>query len=1266
MNTTELIQTLTGDTLSLSRDNLGAALGEQLLLHNEGKPIVLGGAARSTADDGTVKITGRASFASVPDLPVVARFGLDAAGDAWAELRFQLRGAALGNASPWVFSRSFPGLPSTWDQLSDQAVVALDQLDLFDTWFVLRTVAGVDADTGAPLVAGLNIVSHLWPRGALGVLGAGLGDNSSLVLYGQIRMPQAGDLNIALRPQEYPWQRLGQSSPPPVPGLYLQIALSAGFQGRVALRDVLYRIYSPISDAWMDENPGFVPIFAYTAKLDVPSAGIQVALGAELRWGAASALLTGDLQGVSLGKLDQLLDLAGTGGLLDKLPGELKPAVGALEKLELMHVGLDLVLVDGVPTVRTAFFTIGFPNLKWKVWKDDLVVESLRCRFAVFSPFAVSSADISPAFRTRVATMIEGVVAVEGVSLAVSAGSEDGFIVRTSTLEPFKLGLQKFVGARGPNVPVPSALTINYLGMAIAPGRFYAFDALLASNPEPWTLTVGKARYVVSDVALQFEVSSGGATQGLLSGRLDFVDGVTIQVAYRFPGSLVLRSRLPPMKLSVVTGKICDKTVKLPGGFDLALGSSTIVIQQVQGNFQLQLMAEVGGLGVVAFDARRAGGAMGFAYGLQLSGVGLGKVPGLGALGAIDKAFKLQKLMIVVSSMDLPSFQLPDAAQLGNPALATKSVALPAGGGVVSGLNVFAEWTVDAGNPQQKLLKTLLGLGTTEQVTIQVPENPANGTRLFLARSGKIMGQPFQYKVGMVLDNGVPAVFLTGTLIAEIASQPVSFDVTSLFVASGLYMSATMKNTKPVDLKIFKLANVALEVGVNWAGLPSLGITGIIDVKNFTSSVAIFFDANQPTRSLVAGSVSDLTLKDITDTLLGGAIKTPIDGVLEKIAVKGTGSFELPLSAADDLDQLRLEKISAAFLSSGKIQIPSGPQQLLVSVKRRGELWHLTDLTLMRHYHIERSSKAIVVSIEAQIYFAPQVTTIGTNRFPARYYLNGAIEIDEGWRAEATVEISPNQGFRVDARMDRLVLGKGLFALTSSDGKAGPELSISTMSQPDHPIEAYRLPHVYVNGAVQILGLNAAVLVSITVNGMEMRLEGKLAPGVVFELDVVGGKRGLAIDGGVKVGVGSIDLGALGKVKLDTDVEGSIGIRVNGDQIAALGEASFEFLGEEKTIGRFEIGTSPDALARLGQVLTAKVEDALRDEFADAGRWANAVKNGVVDGVEDAEAVLKKTFGKSEKEAKAVANDIAKGAKDAKKAVKNTVKKTGKKIKKLF
>jgi enoyl-CoA hydratase/carnithine racemase len=118
-----------------------------------------------------------------------------------------------------------------------------------------------------------------------------------------------------------------------VPGIHLQAPLALDFKvGALAFEDAALRIYTPPSTDWQQANPSFQPVYGYTGRLSIASAGITLKLSADLEWGLPRAFLYARGDGVTLGKLSQLVDIAGTDALSSAMPDELKSAVDALAR----------------------------------------------------------------------------------------------------------------------------------------------------------------------------------------------------------------------------------------------------------------------------------------------------------------------------------------------------------------------------------------------------------------------------------------------------------------------------------------------------------------------------------------------------------------------------------------------------------------------------------------------------------------------------------------------------------------------------------------------------------------------------------------------------------------------------------------------------------------------------------------------------------------------------------------------------------------------
>jgi hypothetical protein len=508
--------------------------------------------------------------------------------------------------------------------------------------------------------------------------------------------------------------------------------------------------------------------------------------------------------------------------------------------------------------------------------------------------------------------------------------------------------------------------------------------------------------------------------------------------------------------------------------------------------------------GTVIFQAQKSSqteGKWGFAFGLNLGSGALSAINGLDVLEPLVSLFELQELVLVLSSFDSTSFSFPGLEHFNQPAIASKGVSLPAqSNGIIAGLNVYAQWNFD-NSQQQQFLKKFLGIDDASLgITLQIGKNPGRDAKLFASITAQVEGLCLSAQFGGLIRNGEPGFFLMGELVAPIQGTEYTFTVTLLFVANGAFLSGTMMGATSIDLELFKLSNVALAVGINWEGIPSLGIAGTIDVETYQSSLAVFFNANNPSQSLVAGSVSDLTLKDILDTLTGDTIPSEIDEVLDQVGVQGTQEFELPGSLADDLDNLRMDKVSAAFATK-QVTIPSSSRQTLLVVNTPGSIWYLTDLTnAMRHYQLKKNGETIKVSVEAQFYLAPQDTFIGELPFKEGFFLNGAITVF-GFDASAKIDMSANKGIAVDAQMDKIVIGtEALFSIKAAEGDSGPRVSASTYSQPQNAVAAFRSPHFYINGGMEMLGVKREIFATLTRDGFEFDLNGDLVTAVNFDV----------------------------------------------------------------------------------------------------------------------------------------------------------------------
>src|SRR5262249_10197230 len=143
-------------------------------------------------------------------------------------IQYTLLGEMPG-PNDWKFSRSFPKLPVSYDNINRvpgrQAHSLLDSLDLFNAAFIVTTYPHQESNYQVNLERGINFASKLRPTGILGIFEAIVGNTQMLTIYGSINMPKATGITLPLKPSQYPWDLQE-----PAPGIALKADLGVDLE----------------------------------------------------------------------------------------------------------------------------------------------------------------------------------------------------------------------------------------------------------------------------------------------------------------------------------------------------------------------------------------------------------------------------------------------------------------------------------------------------------------------------------------------------------------------------------------------------------------------------------------------------------------------------------------------------------------------------------------------------------------------------------------------------------------------------------------------------------------------------------------------------------------------------------------------------------------------------------------------------------------------------------------------------------------------------
>ncbi|GJD65844.1 hypothetical protein [Methylobacterium frigidaeris] len=940
----------------------------------------------------------------------------------------------------------------------------------------------------------------------------------------------------------------------------------------------------------------------------------------------------GLFDGLSVANFAKLTDLSGGEDLARLLPDDLRVKLGSLS-LDAMSLGLSAP--GGAVSLDDVSITVGMPQIDMTV-VPGFTIDALNATFDVADPLNRRSA------RSLNATL-GGDLTLLGAPFDVMVTLPEVAAVARLT-RPAAISLSSLFDEAG--IGMPSDIGVGQLRVAeleVSADKAGAFGFATALAPAPgWSIDLGPVPLTVKDVTVVASRGSGTSSVAI-NGTIAFGTAFSLAGRYQSPGNFVFRGEIPSVRLSAIVATLTDDGLALPSGFDIDLEGTYARIEKAGADYSFQVATTMASLGTVVLEVRRTtarGGTWGIATGIDLTGLRLSRLPGLDGLKPFEDVFQLSELIVVVASFADPAFTFPALAAFQGPTLRTGNVNLPAqalGGGVIRGFNVSARWTLDA-SKQQTLLKNLLGLHASLDITLQVGADPAANSRLFVSMTTKIRNLDFACRFGGAIAGGQIELFLTGILQVPIQGRPTRFDLTLMFVANGAFLSGSMQGT--LDFGDLKLSNLALVIGTDWEGLPSLGLAATLDIEGLDSSVAVFFDSTDPSRSLLAGSVSDITLKGVIDKFAGAVLPSTVDDVLDQIALEGTDPFRVPSSLAQSLDNLDLTAVAAA-LKTGGVTLATASQNTLVVALPGGGRWAVTDLVNMLHYDLSLQGSEIVVKLDPQIYLAPQQTMLGAITFPQGLFFNTGLRL-LFLKAQAKVMVRPSQGLLIDGAMDKIVIGtETLFCVSSLDGKTGPVVSGATFAQPQLP-EPRRSPHLIVDGSLDLLGIKRAVSVSVTKQGFLFTLKGSIASLLDADLDgTFTGLKALNIGGHLNVGLDTFDLGPLGKITITTGAGGEFRVGVVGEAIGAWFAGSFAFAGQTLTLPRFDLDTRTESLPKLAANVFDLVKTALLDFLKDAERWAKLVADGIISGVKDVEAVLRDTFHKSLDEAKKIVDEVS-------------------------
>ncbi len=1170
-----------------------------------------------------VIIKGISNYMNRPNLPALATFTLNAKNILSAVIQYDLIGETSG-AGSWKFSDSFPSLPTLPDfatPAGTEPESPLDRLVLNNSHFIVSTDPFEFKKLNVQLDKGISFAGKMAPSGVAGMFDHSFAKGQLLTLSGPIVIPKTVKKLPPLAKNAYPWKE----NKTPV-GIYLKAELGIDIKfGKMEFNQGAFNIFSLPSKTWQKENPTYSPVLAYTGKFEAKDAGIATDVHATIAPGIDGVMLEAEnIKGVSIAKFEDLVEISGPENLGAQIPSAVNDKI---KSLQLEAIGIYLSKAESGLDVSFSFLTIGIPDVDWSLIPKYICIDSIFAQFMVAAPLSGTAS-----YTSSIGASLD----LDGIPVKVwayyPAFEVYGELEQPQNL-PLKKLMNKYIPLAGANPPIGD-LSVDQVDVDVSPGKFYNLNILMADHT-PWEIELGSVTFTVKNLALNILNSSaeGKKFGGNFSGYLEFIDGIVFQVNYTTPGDVSLRAAIETIKLSQLISKLTLAAIPIPHGFDLTFEKSSILIEKQGDAYDFMLGTQMKGFGSLGFEVTKVAGQWGFALAMEVPESTLDKIPGLAKLEAFEKVLTLEDVLMVVGSIVPTNLNFLNLAQFNNPNIKTKKIQLPQGiTGPQKGFNVYANIDMDL-QAVTKLLRGFLSLPQNLQVALSVGTNPPADSKLTATISGKFRKDvDVQGTLQLAIIEEQPVFSVIGSLTVPIQGAYCEFDLVMAFVPNGAFLAGDLQSVnhdgknKSLQFWVIKLRSLALEIGIDWEGVPSLGFAAQIEVDTFDSSIAVFADSADPAQSLFIGAVSNLSLADVVGEL-AGVLKTPVPAKIKKILstvkLEGTGSFKMPNSAAAALNNRDVAATAAAFSQYGKVSLSTNPQTTTITVNKKGSLWYLNDLSGRIHYQLKLDGTSIDVSTEAQIYCVPEDTIIANLPvFRKGIKVDGKITI-LSWSATVKVDVEPNVGITATGTTSLIkIYSDNFLTITSSERKdVGPLFSMSTYKP--YPELSIKAPYMILDAQVNFLGAPLArTAVQITLDGLTIHFSGDLATATKFDMTLtVKSDQQMTATGSVVAGIDkTMDFGKLGSVKADVHVACSISInkKITGAPSGRINSATFEWEGISLT-ALTDSGMNLDdrPFASFPGVLEPYVKKAIAAVLHDPSKWLELLKKKIIQGIKN-------------------------------------------------
>jgi hypothetical protein len=554
---------------------------------------------------------------------------------------------------------------------------------------------------------------------------------------------------------------------------------------------------------------------------------------------------------VAVPSLTEVAALVGAGDVIASVP----PALSGLPGFVLS--GTELVLGSG--GVQSARLTVRSGSAWLLPDPIGLSVDALALTVAVEQP-------ADPGTRT-VDVSIAGDATFGGAAITVWIEQKDAHWTLTGGLQP-GASLTASAVARSYGVSLPTHLPELVLsGFSVTARLDTGEVSVTASSDTAWTVPLGPDGVGVGALSVRFARhaadAQGRTVTGSVSGEVH-LGGIVLPVSVAVPGNLLLTATAPSFAPFSVLQDLCGAaavgSLALPPEL-LAIALTDLVLTIDVERSEVSFAATGPGFKRVQAVVRK-GTSWGFAVGIELDEND--KFSSLSpALGGLD-GVHLPDALIVISTFDDSAFTFDELQPV-------------AGTGVEHGLLVDGRLDLSGLGADKFLGESHLDVAAHVGTTLSDLSLAAGVGNIAITDGVVLKDAEFE----LVPDPENISISVSGAVDVTIDASPLEFVGGVRVVPNGISFFATMKGSwkDPFGVKGVALTNVSLEIGSDFEGVPSIGITGGLRIGAFDGKAAVSFNSEFPTQSVLIVAFNHLSLMDVIGTFCPPSVTAgiPVD-----------------------------------------------------------------------------------------------------------------------------------------------------------------------------------------------------------------------------------------------------------------------------------------------------------------------------------------------------------------------------------------------------